>query len=481
MAHHSIIRWASCAIALWASAAVAAQAPEAAGSATPAPADPYPLNAAGWGPEVASGTFQSRWVEDWSGMRQAGNAPALKATPLGADSLLTVSTELRVRADANQNAQLVRGDDYSQLLVRGVIGANLQILPAFRLYAELATGQVSGDGRPMAPNFANDAALQQLFVEARHNTGAHLFGVMIGRQEYADGPRQLISLSDGPNLHRTWNGVRAYVHGRRYRFGIFDFDATALNSGYFDERVRSSERLSGATASLLLNKGQGPNSYLEPFWIHSENPAYRVADVIGVDARDTYGLRLWGRNSNWRYDWTLARQTGRFQDRSVSAWGVFAVNSVGLSDDGWQPRLMVRLDVATGGNAFGSGQIKGFNSLYASSSYLGEGRFLALNNLVLLAPGLTVSPSRATTISIEYGFARRFTESDAAYGVRAYQGTQKVAGYDIGRLLRVSGNWSMSQNITFNLNLEHLAAGKILKASTLPGGTFGSFAATYRY
>ena len=55
------------------------------GAATPAPADPYPLMAAGWGPEVGNGLLYSRWAEDWTGMRAAGKAPPLKAMPLGGD------------------------------------------------------------------------------------------------------------------------------------------------------------------------------------------------------------------------------------------------------------------------------------------------------------------------------------------------------------------------------------------------------------
>lgn len=36
--------------------------------------------------------------------------------------------------------------------------------------------------------------------------------------------------------------------------------------------------------------------------------------------------------------------------------------------------------MASGGDADGSGTLKGFNQLYASSGYLGEARFLSLCN-----------------------------------------------------------------------------------------------------
>jgi hypothetical protein len=67
----------------------------------PIPADPYPLSAAGWGPELANGLLASRWAEDWTGMRAAGHAPPLKAMPIGNEASLTLSGEARLRYDSS--------------------------------------------------------------------------------------------------------------------------------------------------------------------------------------------------------------------------------------------------------------------------------------------------------------------------------------------------------------------------------------------
>jgi len=127
----------------------------------PIPADPYPLNAAGWGPELANGLLASRWAEDWTGMRAAGHAPPLKAMPIGNEASLTLSGEARLRYDSFSNAQLVRGDDYQQGLLRGVVGADLRLNPHVRVYSEVGTGQVKGRRAAANANMQNDAALQQ--------------------------------------------------------------------------------------------------------------------------------------------------------------------------------------------------------------------------------------------------------------------------------------------------------------------------------
>lgn len=457
--------------------------PEA-GARMPTPADPYPLTAAGWGPEIGNGLMASRWAEDWSGMAKAGLAPPLKAIPLGDTARLTLSAEVRLRHVASDNAQPVSGNDFEQTQLRAVVGAELRLNPRFRLFGEVGTGRVEGHRERAAANFRNDASLQQLFAEVRTHVGSFLVGTMIGRQEFSDGPRQLISLGDGPNLHRTWNGVRLYAHGARQRIGAFDFRATRLGRGGFDEEVNHAEKLQGLNASFVVSPDEGPSIHLDPFWIHAENPAYRVAGLGGLDDRHTYGARLWGRHGNARFDWTIARQAGStVGDRRIDAWGAFAVQSLALSESGWKPRLTSRIDVASGGGAFGTGPVRNFNPLYASSNYLGEGKFLGLSNLLMLTPGLALAPTPRTTLSLEYGHARRLRDDDAAYagGMRSYAGTRDVPGRHIGNLSRLTGTWSPGSRLSLKLNLEYLRAGSVLRAVGFPSGAYGYLDATFRY
>jgi hypothetical protein len=454
------------------------------GAAAPTPADPYPLNAAGWGPMGGGGLFQSRWAEDWTGMRSAGKAPPLKAMPLGGGASLTLSGEARLFHISHDNAQLTPGNDFNQDLLRGMLGADLRVNPGLRLYGEIGSGQVQGRRAAAPASLQNDASLQQLFADVRGQVGPTLVGAMVGRQEFSDGPRQFLSAGDGANLRRTWNGVRLYAHGRRFRLGAFDLRATRLGRQGFDEEINRGERLQGINAGFILSPGpQGTNIYLDPFWYHSENPAFRSGGRVGLDNRDTYGARLWGRRRNLVFDWTLARQSGHYMNRAIDAWGLFAVQSLALSDQGWKPRLVSHVDIASGGGAFGTGTLKGFNQLYAASNYLGDGLFLSASNLLLIAPGIAVSPTATTSVSLEWGFARRLKEDDAAYAgqMRPHAGTQNVPGHEIGGLLRIASTWSVNANLTLYLNHEHLAAGDVLQRAGLSSGSFSYFIAVFRY
>jgi len=454
-----------------------------AGSESPTPAEPYPLMAAGWGPELGNGYMASRWAEDWSGMAAKGSAPAGKLIPVGGGHL-TLSGELRLRSVASDNAQLLSGHDQHQGQLRAVGGIDWSINPNLRVYGELGAGQVDSGQAKATANFQNDLALQQLFVDFHGNVDGALVGALVGRQEFSDGPKQLISLSDGPNLHRTWNGVRLYAHGPRARFGLFDLRATRIGRRAFDESVNSGEKLRGINGSFVVNNGHGPNTYLEPFWYRTENPTYRLAGTIGQDDRNTYGARLWGRSGPLRFDWTVARQNGHtVKNRSVDAWGLFTVHSLALAERGWKPRLTAHVDFASGGGAYGAGDVRDFNPLYASSNYLGEGQFLGLTNLAIAAAGVSLSPSRSTSLALEYGYARRLDDRDAIYagGGRTYAGTERIRGHYVGGLSRLTGTLNVTRTVSLRLNVDHLRAGRALRTAGLSSGTYVYIDATVRY
>ena len=408
-------------------------------------------------------------------------APRLRIAALVLASVAAVLAALPAHAgepgiEANAEARLryVTAGDFEQTRFRGIVRAQWRPGPHVRLHGELGTGQVDRGRDTAGANFQNRASVQQLFVDLRGSAGAVDMGATIGRQEFADGPRQLLSASDGPNLHRSWNGVRLHAQGAHYRASAFDFRATRLGRGAFDDRIDAGTVLRGANASL--------GTWLDAFWLHTELPGFRFGDESGMDRRDTHGLRVRGRRGTARWDWTLARQGGRTLDgRRIDAWAVFAVQGLVLSDNGWKPTLTSHVDIASGGGIDGEGTLRNFHPLYASSNYLGESQFLGLSNLVLVAPGIALTPSANTTLAFEFAHARRREADDDAYagGMRAHAGTAGAPGHHVGNLARLSGTWSPSTRLSFDFNFEHFDAGRVLRQAG--SGSQLQLGATYRY
>jgi MFS family permease len=449
----------------------------------PAAGDPYPAAAGRLGPPAGRGLFVSRWAEDWAGARAAGAAPPLKAMPLGGAASLTVGAEMRlaprrVRQRAADGGRRLPADAAPRRPRRG--RPPRPVAPRLRGGGD-RTDRRSPSGRPPElPERRLGAAALRRRTRSRRRDASRRDGGAAGvrRRAQAAGERERRPQRPPHLERRAAVRARAPVPPRRVRPAGHAPGARRLRRGGGPGRAPP-----GRQRSLLVARGPvGANVYLDPFWIHSEHPAFRSGGRVGPDERDTFGARLWGRRGAVGFDWTLARQTGRSMQRDVGAWGLFAVQSLALSGQGWRPRLDLRADVASGGTR-GAGQLAQFNPLYASSAYLGEGQFLGLANLLTVAPGLSVSPTLRTGLSLEYALARRLARRDAvrAGGMRAYEGTQGVPGRAIGSVLRVAGTRSVGEHVTLFFTHEHLVAGDVLDHAGLPSGSYGHVGATLRY
>jgi hypothetical protein len=470
-------------------AQVATHRPPAVGASelqSTAEPDPYPIVAAGWG-GYSEQFATSRWAEDWTKRRAAGTAPPLKAMPLfGRDDInLTISSELRLRDESYDNGGLVRHNDYHNVELRAIVGANLELGDHFRVYGELGHATVWGHGdgytviykgNTVSAGYQNDIAVQQAFGEARTMIGSNvLVGVMAGRMEFADGPKQLVSVSNGNSLHRTFNGFRTYLHTDRFRLSVFRGYVTILGTGGFDEHVNHGEELTAVNGSIsLLPFSKSQSLFLDPLWFHTYNLKDPGA-TSGLGHRDTYGARLWGRRGPVVFDWMAFRQTGDHLGRDVDAWGATFDTGYQLFSDGWKPRVGLRLDLASGGGSYDkTGTIHAFSPVYQSSSYLGEGKLLGDSNLMLISPTLSLTPLKPVKVSMEYDLVRRMNENDAFYasGLKPYAGTQNVKGYEVGTFGRINVDWAVTPNVGIEMEAERLQAGHVLHRAGYGSGNY---------
>ena len=360
-----------------------------------------------------------------------------------------------------------------RVLTRGVIGGELGAASGVRAYGEVASGDVSAGRTGAAPNQRNALSLQQLWLEVPVPVATGHVTARLGRQEFDDGPRQLISVSDGPNLHRTWNGLRLAIGEPGLKLGAFAFRATQPGRHGFDERVSRTERLAGMTAAFTFPHAGGSLD-VDPFWFRTQKPGA---------TRDTLGARVSGRRGGLVFDWCAAAQSGHTADRDVDAWAIFGSQSLELSDRGWKPRAGVRLDVASGEGADRARTSGRFDPLYASSSYLGEGLFLSASNLLMVSPGVSFSPTARVKLAMDCGFVQRLDVHDSAFAgqLRAYPGTNAVDGRAIGRLLRVACQWSVSPRMTVGFDCEHLARGEVLRRAGLGSRSYAHGSVSLRY
>jgi hypothetical protein len=65
--------------------------------------------------------------------------------------------------------------------------------------------------------------------------------------------------------------------------------------------------------------------------------------------------------------------------------------------------------------------------------------------------------------------------------MRAYAGSENVAGYEIGRAFRFNAEWSAGERLFFSLSYGRMMAGTVLKRAGFASGSAANLEATLRY
>jgi len=449
----------------------AQQSERAQGSPTKPRFDPYPIEVAGWSKPRSNYFFDSRWVEDWTTLREQGKAPLFKAMPLVGDVVsLTLSAEDRFRVHFYGNGQLAPGNKYNEVQNRSIIGADLHITDYFRVYGEVGHADLNEDGHPdvqsVTAKQTDNVALQQLFAEANYHTDNFLVGVMAGRMEWTDAPEQLVSAGNGPNLHTTWNGYRLYLHTGRFRLGYFSAKPTVYNlGGYFNQSVFDGERLSSITAGyVLLNSGPRANLTLTGLYINNYNVKAAEGNTTGPDHRYTYGARLTGRLDRYTIDWMAYRQTGDHIGRNVDAYLTSISSTAKLNPFGVPLDVGFRFDLATGGGGLTKSHTTHlFDPIYTDKGIYGEAELFSYQNIMVYAPNASIRVTPKWRLNFEYDFVYRQNKSDAFYTpTKAYANTQKFGGAYAGGQIRFNTYYDLTRNIFLRLEADKFDAGNFL-------------------
>lgn len=449
--------------------------PETAQAKPAAPAAfAYPTEAAGEG--VTTGGYNiHRWAEDWRPLRDPAKRKdvidQLKFIPLAADGdvYLTLSGELRARMNYFTNPGLKEGEGQRQDSLRIVGGADLHLGTHFRLFGELASGQLGGDnlGVPAA-NLRNDLVAQQYFAEAKADIGGVALGVRYGRQEFDDGNPLLISSRDNNAIRYVLNGARGWARYGHVRADLFDFKYTALGSeGLSDDRIDDGHRFSGVTAGYAIPKTFLGKSklYFEPFYWRLRSSKQSWGGQTATEIRHYVGGRLWGSAGDFIIDWTVNHQSGEFGARDIDATQVFLAQSMALGNSAWKPRIGFHADYGTGSNSRGTGTLGVAAAPFGNTIFFSYLTAVSPTNLRMIAPNFAFSPVKPLKLVAEYGFMWRDKLGEPVYkgSGASYAGTATVAGRDIGQVARLQAVWNATKRISLTGRYEHFFTGEVLE------------------
>ncbi|MDR6787691.1 hypothetical protein J2Y58_001043 [Sphingomonas sp. BE138] len=432
----------------------------------------YPAEAIGDG--VTTGGYnQSRWVEDWSRLRDPAKRKTildkLKYIPIGGDDVyLTLSGELRGRVNLTTNPDLRDREAQRQDIVRVVGGADLHVTDHFRFFGELAHGYIQGENIGAPSGFLrNKLVVQQSFADATAEVAGADLGIRVGRQTFADGPNLLVVPRDNNTIFFTFNGWRAWGRAAGARVDVFDFTPTRLgNGGTGDDLNKDTRRFSGVSTGIVVPKTflGGSKLYVDPFLWRLRNDAAVWGGRSAREVRHFYGLHVWGDVGPVNLDWTINHQGGQYDNRDISAWLLLFAQSYRIGKDRSAPRVGVHADYASGGGAYGRGTLKTSLAPFGNNIYYSYQLYATPTNLIAVAPNVSFQPIPKVRASLEYQWSWRDSLNDAVYRAngQAFAGTQNVAGRKIAETARAQIVWSISPRVSFTGRYEHLQAGSAL-------------------
>lgn len=291
----------------------------------------------------------------------------------------------------------------------------------------------------------------------------------LGRQEAAYGSSRLLSVRDGPNIRLAFDGARG-----RWKQGALTLDVMALRPvdnrmGAFDDRSDRGQYLLGSYASWQHGR---PGNGIDLYLLDYGRDGARFATAVGDERRTSLGTRWFALQKRWDANIELVAQRGTLSraqgDLAIRAWTLASDSGVRWPDAPWQPRLGVKLDIASGDQDAHDDRLGTFNAMYPKSAYFSEASLLAPANLMDVQPTLTLTPRRDLSTEIGVQLAWKHQRGDAIYTTPApLAAVPGTAGTPrrIGQQYKWETRWDASDHWTWKGQLAWFEAGPGLRAA----------------
>ncbi|MFI8716696.1 alginate export family protein [Stenotrophomonas sp. NPDC077464] len=307
----------------------------------------------------------------------------------------------------------------------------------------------------------------------------------LGRQEAAYGSSRLLSVRDGPNIRLAFDGVRG-----RWQQGALMLDVMALRPvdnrmGAFDDRSDHGQFLVGSYATW---QGARPGNGLDLYLLGYGRSGARFASALGDERRTSLGARWFVLRPRWDTNLELVAQRGTLSraqgDLAIRAWTLASDSGLRWSGHRWQPRLGIKLDIASGDRDAHDGRLDTFNAMYPKSAYFSEASLLAPANLMDLQPTLTLTPRPGLSTEIGWQLAWKHRRSDAVYTTPApLTAVPGTAGTPrrIGQQYKWETTWQASDHWTWKGQLAWFDAGPGLRDAGGRDTLFASVAGAWQW
>ena len=348
-----------------------------------------------------------RGDEDWSWLAEADVAEQkpldrFKYIPIG-QGYLSLGFDGRVRMERFDNGFF--GDNpgpdttwHTRFDPHVSYTVNAQL----RFYGALKYANVKDERYPATIVDEQGMDVHQAFVEwSLGQWSGNEIITRVGRQELHYGAGRVISIRNGPNIRRDYDGVMIRTKLNSTIAELIAFKPTRDDAGAFDNATNHQQQLWGIYTST-----QRTNQHIDLYYLgeRREQSVYAYLSTPVDETRHTLGVRLWQSPSTpgWSYDVEAAYQTGQADNTIVDAdinAGFMAGDIDYAFDAVYQPMVSLRLGFSTGGGGVdqdGSARINTYRPLYPSGRYFSDAVTLGPGNVAEVSPSLRLKHADIT-------------------------------------------------------------------------------------
>ena len=410
----------------------------------------------------------------------------LKYIPIGdgrfGPSYLGIGGEVRERLESyrNPNFGLKAPPSNVYLLQRLLLNLDARITDYIRVFAQLGEFDRLGNRGVTSTTDIDHLELTQGFIDLR--LPASPLGdatiVRVGREELLYGYQRLIAVREGPNVRRDFDGFRIIDHIGDVTIDLLAVRPVSNNIGVLDDHTNQNQSLWGGYVTVPI----GPVLKADFYELNYQNNAGRYRGLTGVEQRQTFGLRLFGRTEGFDWNGEAALQQGTFRGRDIRADMFAAIAGYSFRALPWQPRIGIETNYASGDSSRGSA-IGTFNAMYPRLPYFAETSLLVPANIYDVRAVVSADPTPNVLMTFGWDTLWRASRSDGLYGsgMVQYANTNKTSGSRVGTELSADVRWRIDQHLSLGAIAAEFLSGPAVQEALGKSVTFLVLFATYRF
>lgn len=351
----------------------------------------------------------------------------------------------------------LNADDY--LLQRVLFSADLQAGDLVRVFSQVGSHLQTGRQAP-GPTDVDEFDIQQAFVDLdwplESSSELTLRG---GRQEITYGSGRLVSVRDGANIRRSFDGVCLSLDSDELTLDAFATRSVELNIGGLNNPPNEEESFWGLYGVLPM--AWIPDGHADFYYLGLDRIDAIFLQGTAREKRHSFGTRLWGSPGQWDYNYEALVQCGTFGNADILAWTLASDTGFTFESLPWSPRLGLKADLASGDSNPGDGRLSTFNALFPKQPYFSEASLIAPSNIVDLHPTLECQFTDEISLTTDWNFFWKHRSEDAIYSPpgRPLVATGQGDSRYIGSQANVGVEWKVSSRTTLAFYYSHFFAG----------------------